>query len=101
MKAQAISSFGDCSVFETIDLPKPEIKPGYVLIRVVATSVNPVDCKVRAGKYSHISPAFPAVLHSDVAGIIEEIWPEVTEFSVGDEVYGCAGGFLDESGALA
>lgn len=58
MKAQAISSFGDCSVFKTIELPKPKIKPGYVLIRVVATSVNPVDCKVRSGKYSHISPHF-------------------------------------------
>ncbi|WP_392537720.1 zinc-dependent alcohol dehydrogenase family protein [Legionella sp. 227] len=101
MKAQAISSFGDSSVFKTIELPKPQIKPGYVLIRVVATSVNPVDCKVRSGKYGHISPPFPAILHSDVAGIIEEVGDDVTEFSVGDEVYGCAGGFLNESGALA
>ncbi|ARB92011.1 zinc-dependent alcohol dehydrogenase family protein [Legionella longbeachae] len=101
MKAQAISSFGDCSVFETIELPKPTVKPGYVLIRVEATSVNPVDCKVRSGKYSQISPPFPAILHSDVSGIIEEVGPNVTEFSVGDEVYGCAGGFKDESGALA
>lgn len=92
MKAQAISSFGDCSVFDTIELPKPTVKPGYVLIRVEATSVNPVDCKVRSGKYSQISPPFPAILHSDVSGIIEEVGPNVTEFSVGDEVYGCAGG---------
>lgn len=101
MKAQAISSFGDCSVFETIELPKPKIKPGYVLIRVEATSVNPVDCKLRSGKYGAISPPFPAILHSDVAGIIDEVGANVTAFSVGDEVYGCAGGFKDESGALA
>ncbi|RUR27468.1 zinc-dependent alcohol dehydrogenase family protein [Legionella qingyii] len=101
MKAQAISSFGDPSVFEMIELPNPQIKPGYVLIRVVATSVNPVDCKVRSGKYSHISPPFPAILHSDVAGIVEQVGEDVTEFAVGDEVYGCAGGFLNESGALA
>ncbi|KTD72702.1 zinc-dependent alcohol dehydrogenase family protein [Legionella tucsonensis] len=101
MKAQAISSFGDSSVFETIELPKPKIKPGYVLIRVVATSVNPVDCKVRSGKYSQISPQFPAVLHSDVAGIVDEVGEGVIEFTAGDEVYGCAGGFLNESGALA
>lgn len=101
MKAQIISSFGDCSVFETVDVAVPKIKPGYVLIRVLATSVNPVDCKVRSGKYGHIAPEFPAILHSDVAGIIEEISAEITEFSIGDEVYGCAGGFKTESGALA
>ena len=100
MKVQAILSFGDCSIFKIIDLPKPKVKPGYVLIRVMATSVNPVDCKVRSGQYGQICPEFPAILHSDVAGIIEEIGPEVTEFSVGDEVYGCAGGFKNESGAL-
>lgn len=101
MKAQTISSFGDCSVFETVDVEVPKIKPGYVLIRVLATSVNPVDCKVRSGKYGHIAPEFPAILQSDVAGIIEEIGAEVTQFSIGDEVYGCAGGFKTESGALA
>lgn len=36
-----------------------------------------------------------------MAGVIEEVGAEVTEFSVGDEVYGCAGGFLNESGALS
>lgn len=101
MKAQAITSFGDCSVFKTIEIPVPEIKPGYVLIRVVATSVNPVDCKVRSGKYGNIAPEFPAILHSDVAGVIEKVGAGVSGFSVGDEVYGCAGGFKTESGALA
>lgn len=72
-----------------------------MLIRVIATSVNPVDCKVRSGKYGQISPQFPAVLHGDVAGIVEEVGEGVVEFTAGDEVYGCAGGFLNESGALA
>ncbi|EHL28980.1 zinc-dependent alcohol dehydrogenase family protein [Legionella drancourtii] len=101
MKAQAISSFGDCSVFETVDVLKPKIKPGYVLIRVQASSVNPVDCKVRSGKYAHIAPEAPMILHGDVAGVIEEIGPDVSGFSIGDEVYGCAGGFKTEPGALA
>jgi NADPH2:quinone reductase len=101
MKAQAISSFGNFSVFETMELPKPQVKPGYVLIRVVATSVNPVDCKVRSGKYGNIAPSFPAVLHGDVAGVVVEIGEGVNHFTVGDEVYGCAGGFLHENGALA
>lgn len=101
MWAQAIRKFGDSSVFETIDLPKPVVKPGYVLIRVVATSVNPVDLKIRSGKYPHIAPDFPAVLHGDIAGVIEEIGQGVTKFKVGDEVFGCAGGVKGENGALA
>lgn len=101
MKAAVITSFGDGSVFETVDVSTPKVQPGYVLIRVHATSVNPVDCKVRSGKYAHICPEFPAILHSDVAGVIEEIGPNVSGFSVGDEIYGCAGGFKAESGALA
>ena len=101
MKAQVISSFGDSSVFQTMDLAKPEVKPGYVLIRVAATSVNPVDCKVRDGKYGSIAPAFPSILHGDVAGVIADVGAGVTGFAIGDEVYGCAGGFTDEPGALA
>lgn len=101
MKAQTISSFGDSSVFTTVELPKPKIKPGYVLIRVVATSVNPVDYKIRSGKYAAIAPESPAILHGDVAGIVEEVAADVTDFAVGDEVYGCAGGVKQEQGALA
>ncbi|MFJ1267709.1 zinc-dependent alcohol dehydrogenase family protein [Legionella lytica] len=101
MKAQTISSFGDYSVFKTEEVSIPKVKAGYVLVRVKATSVNPVDCKVRSGAYGQISPTFPAILHGDMAGVIEEVGAGVTEFSVGDEVYGCAGGFTTEAGALA
>jgi NADPH2:quinone reductase len=101
MNAQVINKFGDYSVFETSNLPKPEVKPGYVLIRVLATSVNPIDCKIRAGNVPAITATFPAVLHGDVAGVIEAVGENVTEFKVGDEVYGCAGGLKNEDGALA
>lgn len=97
MKAQVINSFGDPSVFTLIDLPIPEIKPGHVLIKVYATSVNPIDCKIRSGVVSAIAPQFPAVLHGDLAGVVESIGEGVTQFKKGDEVYGCAG----ISGALA
>lgn len=100
MKIQAVNQFGDHSVFETLDAPKPKIKKGYVLIRVLASSVNPIDFKMRIGNFPQLMGAFPAILHSDVAGVIEEIGANVTEFKVGDEVYGCAGGFKEESGAL-
>jgi NADPH2:quinone reductase len=101
MKAQVITHFGDTSVFETQELPIPELKPGYVLIRVAATSVNPVDYKIRSGRYQAMVSAFPAVLHGDVAGVVEAVASDVSAFKVGDEVFGCAGGIKTENGALA
>lgn len=101
MKTQAVPHFGDYSVFEAIEIPKPKVTPGSVLIRVIATSVNPVDCKLRAGNFPQITPEFPAILHGDVAGIVEEVGRDVTGFRIGDEVYGCAGGVKGENGALA
>lgn len=101
MKVQAIASFGEPSVFQTIELPLPEVIPGYVLIRVAATSINPVDFKLRRGAMPAIAPEFPAVLHGDVAGVVEAVGEGVTTFKPGDEVYGCAGGFKGMGGALA
>lgn len=101
MKAQAIAQFGEPNVFQTMDLPRPEVIPGHVLIRVAATSVNPVDFKLRRGAMPSVAPDFPAVLHGDVAGIVEEVGEGVTAFKRGDEVYGCAGGFKGMGGALA
>ncbi|PLT32784.1 zinc-dependent alcohol dehydrogenase family protein [Bacillus sp. V5-8f] len=101
MKAQIIQSFGEPSVFELQEISKPEIKPGHVLIHVKATSVNPIDTKVRSGAVPAVAPEFPAVIHGDVAGIVEEVGEGVTEFKPGDEVFGCAGGFRGTGGALA
>lgn len=101
MKAQIINTFGDPSVFQLQNIEKPDLKPGHVLIKVHATSVNQIDCKIRAGLVPAIAPDFPAVLHGDVAGVIEDIASDVTTFKKGDEVYGCAGGLKNSGGALA
>lgn len=101
MKVQAITQFGGPTLFTSMELPKPIIKPGHVIIRVMATSVNPVDTKIRRGDIPSIAPTFPAVLHGDVAGIIEEVSPDVTAFKKGDEVFGCVGGLINTDGALA
>jgi len=102
MKAQVIQSFGNPSVFQIQDIPTPEVIPGHVLIEVKATSVNPIDTKVRSGFVSAVAPEFPAVLHGDVAGIVRAVGEGVSKFKVGDEVYGCAGGFKGTAGgALA
>lgn len=102
MKAQVIQTFGNPSVFQIQDLPTPEVIPGHVLIQVKATSVNPIDTKVRSGFVPAVAPEFPAVLHGDVAGVVCAVGEGVSKFQVGDEVYGCAGGFKGTTGgALA
>jgi NADPH2:quinone reductase len=88
MKAQLIKKFGDPTVFELSEISKPDIQFGFVLIKVHATSVNQIDCKIRSGAVGAIAPDFPAILHGDVAGVIEAVSPELTNFKVGDEVYG-------------
>ncbi|MGG1679449.1 zinc-dependent alcohol dehydrogenase family protein [Neobacillus sp. NRS-1170] len=101
MKAQVIKKFGDPSVFEIAEVPKPEVITGHVVIQVKATSVNPIDTKVRSGLVPAVAPEFPAVLHGDVAGVVVEVGEGVTEFKAGDEVFGCAGGFKGTGGSLA
>ena len=100
MEAMVIRQFGGPDVFEKANVARPQVYPGQVLIKVAATSVNPVDCKIRQGKLAAIAPEFPAVLHGDVAGVIEEVGDNVETFKVGDEVYACAGGVKGMGGAL-
>ena len=102
MKAMIIRDFGGPEVFESTDISKPEIKPGHVLVRVAATSVNTVDTMIRQmGKDLPISPELPAVLGMDFAGTVEAVGEGVTEYAGGDEVYGCAGGLGELQGTLA
>lgn len=103
MKAILIRRFGPPDVFEPAELPDPPSPaPGQVLLRVAASSVNPIDVKIRSGQVPALAPDFPAVLHADVSGIVEAVGPGVTLFKPGDRVYGCAGGFKGlPFGALA
>lgn len=100
MRAQLIREFGSSSVFETADTPTPELKPGHILIEVKASSVNPMDYKVR-GKGPPIAPELPAILHADVSGVVKKVGEGVAGLEPGHEVYGCAGGVKGQGGALA
>jgi len=100
MKAMIIRESGAPSVFEAAEIPVPQIGPGQVLVRVGATSVNPVDWKIRKLGPPY-GPEMPAVLHGDVAGTVEAVGTDVSTFVIGDEVYGCAGGVKGTGGALA
>ncbi len=100
MKAMLLREFGEKARFEETDIPRPEVRPGHVLVRVKATSFNPVDYKIRT-LGQPFGPELPAVLHGDVAGVVEAVGEGVTSLKPGDKVYGCAGGVRGTGGALA
>ena len=101
MRAMTITGFGGPEVFTENSLPMPAVLPGHVLVRVKASSVNPVDTKIRSGMLAALAPDEPIVLGCDVAGIVEEVGDGVLDFSVGDLVYGSPCGVKGCPGALA
>ena len=102
MKATIIEDFGGTDVFTSAELEKPNVKPGHVVVKVAATSVNTIDMMIRQmGTDLPFAPALPGVLGMDFAGVIDQVGEGVTRFKVGDEVYGCAGGLGDLQGAMA
>lgn len=100
MKAAQINDYGDASVVHVVDVEKPVVKPGSVLVEVHAASLNPFDTMVRAG-YVKDAVQLPATLGGDVAGIIVEAGQGVQGFAPGDKVYGEANVVAGNSGAFA
>ncbi|MEM1132379.1 MAG: zinc-dependent alcohol dehydrogenase family protein [Pseudomonadota bacterium] len=103
MKSMILNDYGEAAKFVASDFAKPSVKPGHIIVRVSATSVNTVDTMIRTmGEgLAPISPNLPALLGMDFAGTIEEVGQGVEGFAPGDEIYGCAGGLGDLPGALA
>ncbi|KFN04628.1 zinc-binding dehydrogenase family protein [Bacillus clarus] len=88
MKAIAINQYGGIEELQEMQVPKPVIKPNEILIRIHATSVNPVDWKIRKGDLKEkLAFSFPVTLGLDAAGIIEEVGDEVKQFKRGDKVF--------------
>jgi NADPH:quinone reductase-like Zn-dependent oxidoreductase len=83
------------------NLPLPEISAGQVLVKIIASGVNPLDTKISNGQGLHARQPLPAVLGMDLAGVIEAVGADVTAFKIGDEVYGMAGGIGGQQGSLA
>ena len=86
MKAQLLTSFGGPESFELREVAKPVAQAGQVLVRVQATSINPLDYQVRRGDYADLVP-LPGITGHDVSGVVEEVGPGVTAFKPGDEVW--------------
>jgi len=102
MKGMLIKEYGENAVFEVSEIEKPAVKAGHILVKIAASSVNTVDTMIRnMGKNLPLSPDAPALLGMDFAGTIEAIGDGVEGYTVGDEVYGCAGGLANLPGTLA
>lgn len=88
MKTIQLQQFGDASVLQMQEVEVPLLKDDQVLIKIKASSVNPIDIKIRKGFMKDALPKpFPIVLGWEAAGIIGAIGKNVTRLHIGDEVY--------------
>ena len=87
--------------FRLASIARPVPQPGQVLVRIMASGINPLDLKIRAGAAEHARHPLPAILGIDLAGVVAAVGPDVTAFRVGDEVYGMTGGVGGVQGSLA
>ncbi len=89
MKAVLLNGYGDIKQLQYEDVPTPEPGPDEVLVRVISTSVNPIDFKIRSGAMKEMMPVqFPFILGRDVAGEVVKAGAEVTELTPGQKVMG-------------
>lgn len=92
MKAVVMHQYGNATVLQLEEVAAPKLTPERVLIKVRATTVNPIDWKIRSGKF-RLMPGnkLPLILGFDVCGEAIEVGSAVTRFQVGDRVYGTVG----------
>jgi len=91
VKAIVVHQYGGPEVLKFEEYPDPVPGPGEVLVRVAATSVNPLDYKRRAGLTKDFDPIqFPGLIGVDVSGTVVELRPGVEAFSIGDQVFAMA-----------
>jgi NADPH:quinone reductase-like Zn-dependent oxidoreductase len=106
MKAVRIYEYGgpETLKYET-DVPEPAVGADTVLVESVATSVNPIDWKVRSGARQKDFPLhFPAILGKDVSGVVRAVGSNIRHFKPGDRVLATADAayaqFVSVQGAL-
>jgi NADPH:quinone reductase-like Zn-dependent oxidoreductase len=91
MKAVVLKAYGDVDQlsYEEVETPRPG--SGEVLVRIAATSINPIDWKLRSGAMREFMPLeFPAIPGYDLAGEVAELGSGVTSFKVGQRVMAVA-----------
>jgi NADPH:quinone reductase-like Zn-dependent oxidoreductase len=93
VKAVTFTEYGEPEVLRVAEVEEPHAGPGQVRVAVRAAGVNPIDWKVRSGALREIMPvSFPVIDGREAAGVVDEVGPEVTGATVGDEVFGFAVG---------
>jgi NADPH:quinone reductase-like Zn-dependent oxidoreductase len=91
MKAAVLHEYGGPSKLKYEDFPDPTPGPGEVLVSVQASSINPVDWKMRSGAARERFPVqFPGVLGRDLAGVVRSVGEGVQGFEAGDRVFALA-----------
>jgi NADPH:quinone reductase-like Zn-dependent oxidoreductase len=97
MKAVVLTEYGDVDRFEVRDLPDPVPGPNQIAVRTAATSINPIDWKLRSGAAQKFMPLqLPAVLGRDSSGAVAALGPGVTGFVPGARVAGLVHGAYAE-----
>jgi NADPH:quinone reductase-like Zn-dependent oxidoreductase len=88
-RAVRFDKYGGIDVLQVVEVSRPIPSTGEVLVRVKAAGINPGEASIRKGLFAERWPAtFPSGQGSDLAGVVEEIGPQVVNFAVGDEVIG-------------
>jgi NADPH2:quinone reductase len=100
MRAAYIEQTGPPEAIQVGELPRPSPGPGQVLVKVGATSLNPIDLYVRSGMIA-MPLSFPYVIGCDLAGTVAELGPGASRFQPGDRVWGSNQGLLGRQGVTA
>lgn len=88
MKAFVLDRYKKNGALRYGDMPQPEVRDHDVLVAIHASSLNPLDAKVRDGEFKLILPyRLPLILGNDMAGVVVRVGSKVQKFKVGDEVY--------------
>jgi len=100
MKAIRIHQYGDAATLKLEDVPRMSIADHQLLVRIHDAGVNPIDWKIRQGYMKQAMPAtFPMTIGQDFAGEVVDVGSAVTQFAVGDRVFGFAQGTYAEYAA--
>jgi NADPH:quinone reductase-like Zn-dependent oxidoreductase len=88
MKALILEKYGKSNQLRFAEIPRPNIKPDEILVQVHAVGLNPIDTMITKGAFKPILKfQLPAVMGSDLAGVVVEVGSRVTRFKAGDAVY--------------
>src|SRR5499427_7763548 len=87
MKAVLLTNHGGLEMLRFGEAPDPTAGPGEVVVDIHAASINAADYKVRLGGPGH-NLKFPHILGRDFSGVVSTLGPDVTDFELGDAVFG-------------